>query len=1494
MANKFKKILRDEVEGGGINDLKDVVDEMEGSAKNALGIFLDDSDNMIPEDIDENEDDGDEDDDGEEEGAQNEEPVSTAQSDTNPEEDSQENNNSSNQNNNNNDNNSSDPNNEEDQSPDVDDDSLNKNKKRDENVTKGGPAQAGETPGEALSKEKNADRASDMATNKEGQKASLGSNKEGKDAAKAGVNAAKGGADAVAGAGEAAAGAGEAAAGAGGAAASAGGGAAAGSAAAGAGAAAGGAAAGGGAAAIAGGAAAGPVGWVAAAAALLKKVGDSPELGMVLFFPVAIIFSLIFIIFMLAVMVIIAVAAVIGAICKAAFTFVLKLLGDEPLTEDATLEDRYAYIADIIRDKVKEDYDKMISDWKRELTAHKGNVSENEWGIALEHSGYPTPNLSTTDEASLNFKVGTGHDDTVHAMHSNWAYSKEVYLAMFPRGIRDKNGKYMIGTEPYFDYQYSLSQMDDGSNNGAVKNMGYLIAGYNASRAEMPITDSNNWFVRHYQSYRWDITSDTWWTDILSTTGFKNYFEYESTLNHETRTRTVSEYTPVYWVDIIAKKTYEWPITITVTPLNSSYGADDGFIGSTSSTISLTTHDESYDGQINALKEYYQNVLDYGVEWDPSFELSDSSILKPTYIDVNNYSIPTNTLNSSFVNFNLGNGKSVSPTFSLDGSYVHSESYTKWIEVGTVTNYSGEVPAQTGTSVGSHRYFYKELSATDIVMETGSGNGDFNESDKTSGSDPYYYTYRNYDTYSTNTSGDYDPSYEDCDPGPTNPLTGEPMWYNITSHVHEWTKKRYEYVYTDEELQEKGIKVQFSTGSPYVISSENYTFNKSTYEDVNYNYEYYWLKSKSNPFNNSLFIEVMLEKSNQYYKTVPTTVSTAPYLAADGSSVPAMYDLPVEDALDMGLISVIPTSDQYRENGSSTRLIGGIGDWPYYGNIEGYEYTCGAVGTKPVCTARPSADMSAEEAEEYDPYNHKDGGEACGCGAPIKQQQTSDAIGEDSIAATTVSIFSNLCSMKTEFVLMTDADGNPILDENGNKQYEQQTTVLTVQERIEEINEEFRQILENYEEEENVSSLGLVTGNYGDVTDLVKYAISIIMSSESGQNYTAINRCDAGNSFSIGLIQWYATSAQELLKNIYAAAPEKVENIWAETDEYKNNDHKNDPFYINDSSKWQATSHNTCEHSVSESFITQLKEVLGLTESKDTQDAMMAARVEGYINQIRDKYGITDPATLVWLADIDNQYGWGGLQSNFGTIIATGQAATTDDSKLLTNIYNAYLTQKSASDPYYNRRSAVYAQIMSDVGGALPSSMDQKTAASGGEGVIYTTGSIDVVYYNQASGWKNYGSSTAAAGACGPTSCAIVASTFLSTEYNPNYMIDWAVANGYRVEGQGSAHSIIDGFCADFGLSVTHATTQQQVVDALASGKLVVVLAGSTGSSSDYYTGAGHFFCLRGVTDEGKILVADCGSQTKTNNTSGYSLSSIWNNRKTCCGDTHVWIISPP
>lgn len=150
-------------------------------------------------------------------------------------------------------------------------------------------------------------------------------------------------------------------------------------------------------------------------------------------------------------------------------------------------------------------------------------------------------------------------------------------------------------------------------------------------------------------------------------------------------------------------------------------------------------------------------------------------------------------------------------------------------------------------------------------------------------------------------------------------------------------------------------------------------------------------------------------------------------------------------------------------------------------------------------------------------------------------------------------------------------------------------------------------------------------------------------------------------------------------------------------------------------------------------------------------------------------------------------------------------------------------------------------------------------------GITFTNGSTNVVYFNQADKrWAdNYYGKTGTIGTsgCGPTSLAIVVSSLSGKNVDPVQMSEWAYRNGYRCEGSGSYHSLIPDGAKHFGLIAEGCTEKEpkKIADALAGGKLVVAIM-----SKGHFTRSGHFIVLRGVTSEGKILVADPVSKRRS------------------------------
>ncbi len=178
--------------------------------------------------------------------------------------------------------------------------------------------------------------------------------------------------------------------------------------------------------------------------------------------------------------------------------------------------------------------------------------------------------------------------------------------------------------------------------------------------------------------------------------------------------------------------------------------------------------------------------------------------------------------------------------------------------------------------------------------------------------------------------------------------------------------------------------------------------------------------------------------------------------------------------------------------------------------------------------------------------------------------------------------------------------------------------------------------------------------------------------------------------------------------------------------------------------------------------------------------------------------------------------------------------------------------------------------------------------------LTFIDGQTNVHYYSQLDGrWKDlpYGhTSTIGQAGCGPTSLAIAVSSLTNTQIDPIQMSQWAYENGYLCEGSGSYHSLIPEGGRHFGLTVEGCTANepQKIIDALSSGKLVIVILGK-----GHFTKSGHFLVMRGVTAEGKILIADPASTRKSN--IEWDLSIFLDEaRKGAAAGGPFWILSTP
>lgn len=157
-----------------------------------------------------------------------------------------------------------------------------------------------------------------------------------------------------------------------------------------------------------------------------------------------------------------------------------------------------------------------------------------------------------------------------------------------------------------------------------------------------------------------------------------------------------------------------------------------------------------------------------------------------------------------------------------------------------------------------------------------------------------------------------------------------------------------------------------------------------------------------------------------------------------------------------------------------------------------------------------------------------------------------------------------------------------------------------------------------------INGQGGVDDSYAGGT-LAEIAAKIIFSNEG--SYTSVAWNDNG-AISIGKIQWHANRARNLLRRIREANATKFDET---CNKYGASELIS---LLSDSVSWA----NMKNWSDGCPIGKAIKEILGTDESKKVQDDQAIEDVQGYLDSAK-KGGITDPACLIYLADIINQYG---------------------------------------------------------------------------------------------------------------------------------------------------------------------------------------------------------------------------------------------------------------
>lgn len=211
--------------------------------------------------------------------------------------------------------------------------------------------------------------------------------------------------------------------------------------------------------------------------------------------------------------------------------------------------------------------------------------------------------------------------------------------------------------------------------------------------------------------------------------------------------------------------------------------------------------------------------------------------------------------------------------------------------------------------------------------------------------------------------------------------------------------------------------------------------------------------------------------------------------------------------------------------------------------------------------------------------------------------------------------------------------------------------------------------------------------------------------------------------------------------------------------------------------------------------------------------------------------------------------------------------------KYSTALVTTLKTQKAAFDA--KREAAALAKAVAekknDTNKKKPSEEDNNKNTNE---TILQSDTLELIYYSQNDPrWKTAiygGDNIIGVFGCGPTTLAMIVSSLTDNQITPDIAAEWAYDNGHFCNNSGSYHSIIPQGAQHYGLTSNSIKnpTKEAIFQELTNGKLVVVLM-----NKGIFTSQGHFIILRGVTTDGKVLIAD--SQSPENSDQAWDIDTI-------------------
>lgn len=279
----------------------------------------------------------------------------------------------------------------------------------------------------------------------------------------------------------------------------------------------------------------------------------------------------------------------------------------------------------------------------------------------------------------------------------------------------------------------------------------------------------------------------------------------------------------------------------------------------------------------------------------------------------------------------------------------------------------------------------------------------------------------------------------------------------------------------------------------------------------------------------------------------------------------------------------------------------------------------------------------------------------------------------------------------------------------------------------------------------------------------------------------------------------------------------------------------------------------------------------GMVVSKDGEVAYtqyMSYPNSNYSHDVDGKWNVTlqkysnDPSTKwTWVGTKSKS----DIQSALG-YHAGGVSLSSDHHYGMSQVIGAWLGHEGYS----------YEEIIDIFYGTDETSLSVLTDGEYAADIEYVDSEFGTIWYYNQGDYKDYyyssnvavpeydgGKATIKSHGCGPTSLAIVLSSFANSEINPITVTQLTCQAGGCTDG-GTYFSTLEVIAKKYGYKTKFVSKYgdvSKVTDALASGNSLVIALMGPGT----FTKGGHFIVLTGTRSDGMVSVADPGSRSRTN-----------------------------